>query len=115
MGRKHLLITIILFSCLFVSACGNNIPDKEQSVEITLDTQATHQQETDTHEVELSELEKKIQEFENKISSEITITQDVLRGKWMYGNVLHFVEEEENSEKEYRKLHDELEELMKNM
>lgn len=98
MKRNFLMLMVILCICLFAVGCGSNTTDKEQSI----DVQGTEQQETETQEVELSELEKQIQEFENGTSSEVTITQDVLRGKWMYGNVLHFVAEEEKPSETFR-------------
>lgn len=97
MKRKHLII-VCLLSSLFATACGNNSTD----IQTGQGVQTIESQVEETQEVELSELEKKIQEFENGTSSEITITQDVLRGKWMYGNVLNFVAEEEKPSETFR-------------
>lgn len=98
MKRISLMLIGILSICLFAVGCGSNTTGKGQ----TIDTQGTEQQETETQEVELSELEKKIQEFENSTSSEITVTQDALRGKWVYGNIFNFSGEEHNHSETFR-------------
>lgn len=98
MKRFYLMLIAILSICLLAVGCGSNTVDKQ-----SIDTQITEQQEEiDTQEVELSELEKKIQEFENNTSSEITITQDVLRGKWVYGNIFDFIGDEEKNSETFR-------------
>ncbi len=99
MKRNSLIIVAILCMCLFAVGCGNNTTNKEQSIDIQ---ETEKQEETDTQEIELSELEKKIQEFKNNTLSEITITQDVLRGKWMYGTVLDFAGDEEKNSETFR-------------
>lgn len=125
MRRKYLLIAGILSMCLFTLACSTTETDSKLNAELeqeintqqnidsqesanaevntemiakgqTTEQQADNlQEETGTQETELSELEVKMEEFLADAPSEITLTQDVLRGKWAYGHILTFFNEEE--------------------
>lgn len=98
--RKQLIAVGILSTCVSVSACGSYITDKEQETETitVLETAETEQgkieaqqTEIETQEIELSQMEQQIEEFKNSTPSEITETQDVLRGQWRIGDMLTLV------------------------
>lgn len=82
MKRKVLLTMLCLAISVSIVACGTENTAEQQEViatEQTTETETVEEQETET-EIELSELEQQIEEFKNTTSSEITVTQDVLRG-----------------------------------
>lgn len=112
MKRKQLAVVGILSVCLLACGCGNNTTVTGQDVEDTVIVQESETQETETQETgeaepqetediatgslapteiqenEMSELEQQIKEFENNTPSEITVTQDVLRGQWRIGDMM---------------------------
>lgn len=104
MKRTQLAVVGILSVCLLACGCGNNTTVTGQDVEDTVIAQKVEIQETETGEAEpqetgdiattetqeneVSELEQQIKEFENNTSSEITVTQDVLRGQWRIGDMM---------------------------
>lgn len=90
MKRKVLLTMLCLAISVSIVACGTENTAEQQEViatEQTTETETVEEQETET-EIELSELEQQIEEFKNTTSSEITVTQDVLRGQWRVGDML---------------------------
>jgi len=90
MKRKVLLTMLCLAISVSIVACGTETTAEQQEViatEQTTETETVEEQETET-EIELSELEQQIEEFKNTTSSEITVTQDVLRGQWRVGDML---------------------------
>lgn len=95
--KKQLIAVGILSICLFASACGSNTTDIEQETETVAVLETA-----ETQEIELSELEQQIEEFMNATPSEITVTQDVLRGQWTQGSVLNFLEEDEEVGETFR-------------
>lgn len=93
MKRKVLLTMLCLAIAVSIVACGKGNTTEQQEVIATEQTAETEtveeptEQETETVS-ELSEQEQQIEEFKNATSSEITVTQDVLRGQWRVGDLL---------------------------
>ena len=90
MKRKVLVTMLCLAISVSAIACGTENTAEQQEViatEQTAETEIVEEQETET-EIELSELEQQIEKFKNTTSSEITVTQDVLRGQWRVGDML---------------------------
>lgn len=90
MKRKVLVTMLCLAISVSAIACGTENTAEQQEViatKQTAETEIVEEQETET-EIELSELEQQIEKFKNTTSSEITVTQDVLRGQWRVGDML---------------------------
>lgn len=76
---KKEFIILCVAGALLLTACGKQEDAKQ--IEATEEIN-TEDNVTDTEQQELSELEQKIEDFKKNTSSEITVTQDVLRGEW---------------------------------